>query len=370
MFILDSHCDTPSQIMRLRDLSKDNSGAHVDFPKLRRGGVSSVFFALYTSGTMTPDSATRYALEMLSGVYDQVEACPDKVALAFTSEDITRIAASGRTAVCIGMENGLPIQRSLPLLRMFYRTGVRYLTLTHNTDNDICDSASGGRRWGGLSPFGREGVAEMNRLGMIVDLAHASDETFYDCVRLSKAPVVSTHSCCRALAGHRRNMSDDMLRALASTGGVIQINFYPVFLSDSFAHLLDKSGLDTKADEIEEKFIKDPSDEGKRLEWSRILKELSRLPRPSVEDVVDHIDHAVKVAGIDHVGVGSDFDGINVTPSGLDDISMIGNVFDCMARRGYSDSEIAKVAGENFLRVMKTAESIADKSNLLTIKRL
>jgi len=165
-------------------------------------------------------------------------------------------------------------------------------------------------------------------------------------------------------------MSDDMLRALASTGGVIQINFYPVFLSDSFAHLLDKSGLDTKADEIEEKFIKDPSDEGKRLEWSRILKELSRLPRPSVEDVVDHIDHAVKVAGIDHVGVGSDFDGINVTPSGLDDISMIGNVFDCMARRGNSDSEIAKVAGENFLRVMKTAESIADKSNLLTIKRL
>ena len=365
MLVLDSHCDTPSQIMRLRNLCVDNPYAHIDFPKLRKGGVDASFFALYTSGTMAPDAATRYALEMLAGVNDAVEAASGTAALALSPEDIFRNKAAGKTSVLIGMENGLPIQSSLALLRQFFRMGVRYMTLTHNTDNQICDSAAEGRRWGGLSPFGRQVVAEMNRIGMVIDLAHASDDTFYDCIRCSKAPVVSTHSCCRALAHHRRNMTDDMLKAIAAVDGVVQINFYPVFLSDEFAAELDASGLDAKADAIEAEFIREPWDQDKYRNWVNVQMELAALKRPSYRRVVDHIDHAVKIAGIDHVGIGSDFDGINVTPEGLENVSKMPVIFDEMRARGYSESDIEKVAGGNFIRVMRSvravSESLADE---------
>ena len=259
------------------------------------------------------------------------------------------------------MEIGLPVQGSLALLRLFYRMGVRYLTLTHNTDNLICDSAAQGQRWGGLSPFGREVVAEMNRLGMIIDLAHASDKTFYDCIKYSKAPVVSTHSCCRALAKHRRNMTDDMIKCIAEAGGVIQINFYPLFLSDEFAETLEHSGLDPIADEIEARFIKDPASEANRRDWTEIQQKLAELKRPSYKRIIDHIDHAVSIAGVDHVGIGSDFDGINVTPEGLEDVSKMPVLFEEMRKRGYSESDIEKIAGLNFLRVMKTVESLAER---------
>ena len=359
MFVLDSHCDTPSQIVRLRDLSVDNPFAHVDFPKLKRGGVDASFFALYTSGAMESDAATRYALEMLAGVYDAVESASEHVSFAFSAEEALRNKALGKISVMLGMENGLPIQENLGLLRMFFRMGVRYLTLTHNTDNQICDSAAQGHKWHGLSPFGRRVVAEMNRIGMIIDLAHASDETFFDCIRCSKAPVVSTHSCCRALAKHRRNMTDEMLRALAANGGVIQINFYPLFLSDEFSYVLEKSGLDPKADAIESEFIKNPADPEKYRAWVEIQQELAELSRPSYKVVVDHIDHAVAIAGIDHVGIGSDFDGINVTPKGLEDVSKMPVIFDEMRARGYSENDISKIAGGNFLRVMKEVSEVS-----------
>ena len=235
------------------------------------------------------------------------------------------------------------------------------MTLTHNTDNQICDSAAQGQRWGGLSPFGREVIAEMNRLGMIIDLAHASDKTFYDCIKYSKAPVVSTHSCCRALAKHRRNMTDDMIKCIAETGGVIQINFYPLFLSDEFAETLEHSGLDPIADEIEARFIKDPASEANRRDWIEIQQKLAELKRPSYKRIIDHIDHAVSIAGVDHVGIGSDFDGINVTPEGLEDVSKMPVVFEEMRMRGYSESDIQKIAGLNFMRVMKTVESLAER---------
>ena len=235
------------------------------------------------------------------------------------------------------------------------------MTLTHNTDNLICDSAAQGQRWGGLSPFGREVVAEMNRLGMIIDLAHASDKTFYDCIKYSKAPVVSTHSCCRALAKHRRNMTDDMIKCIAETGGVIQINFYPLFLSDEFAETLEHSGLDPIADEIEARFIKDPASEANRRDWIEIQQKLAELKRPSYKRIIDHIDHAVSIAGVDHVGIGSDFDGINVTPEGLEDVSKMPVVFEEMRKRGYSESDIEKIAGLNFMRVMRTVESLAER---------
>lgn len=350
MFVLDSHCDTPTMMMRGRDIGKNNRRGHVDLPKLKAGGVDASFFALYTSPDMKPDEATRYALEMIGRIYDSVEANPEAVSLALSPKEALENKAKGLISIFIGMENGAPIQRSLSLLRVFYRLGVRYITLTHNGDNEIADSAAQGKRWHGLSPFGREVVAEMNRLGMIIDLAHASDETFRDVIDCSKAPVVSTHSCCRALAHHRRNMSDEMLQALADKGGVMQVNFYPVFLSDTFAETLKASGLESQS-WTEQDWISDPDDPAKAEAWFAVQDRMAALPRPSYKEVVDHIDHVVKVAGIESVGIGTDFDGIEVTPLGLEDISKIRVVFDEMSLRGYTDDQIEKVAGKNFLRV-------------------
>ena len=319
MFVLDSHCDTPSQMMRGLDIGIAGDRSQVDLPKLKAGGVDASFFALYTSADLSEDEAATKVLEMLARVYDALDVYSEQAALALTPEDALRNKEKGLVSIFLGMENGSPIHKSLPLLRQFYRMGVRYMTLTHNGDNEIADSAAQGTRWHGLSPFGREVVDEMNRLGMIVDVAHVSDETFYDVIKCSKAPIVSTHSCCRALASHRRNMTDDMIRTLADHGGVIQINFYPVFLSDLYASFYEVKG--EKAS-----------------------------PRPGVSDVVNHIDHAVKVGGIEHVGIGTDFDGIEVTPKGLEDISKLPKVFDQLKRKGYSEDQIELIAGKNFLR--------------------
>ena len=352
MLIIDSHCDTPSQIMRLRNLSLDNEKGHVDFPKLIRGDIGAAFFALYTPAETSESLATGYAMEMLAGVYDTVKENEAIAAMAFSPEDIIKNREKGLISILIGMENGSPIRKSLPLLRLFHRLGVRYMTLTHNADNEIGDSAAEGRRWHGLSPFGLDVVSEMNRLGMIIDVAHCSDETFFDCIKYSSAPVVSTHSCCRALASHRRNMSDEMIRAMADKGGVIQINFYPLFLSDAFGQEFKAwEKQNPQAEKIEKAFIDDPADKAKRAAWERTAGSLASLKRPGVKEVVDHIEHAIKVGGADHVGIGSDFDGIEVTPIGLEDISRISRVFDEMKRRGHSDEIIEKVAGKNFLRV-------------------
>lgn len=362
MFVLDSHCDTPSQILRLRDIGADNERGQVDFPKLRKGGVDGAFFALYTPASFAPDKATAWAFRLLSATMDTLEANADRVALALTPAQALENQSKGLTSVFIGMENGSPIQDSLSMLRMFYRSGVRYLTLVHSADNAICDScASSACTWGGLSPFGRDVVAEMNRLGMIVDLSHASDSTFYDVLDISNAPVVATHSCCRALASHPRNMTDDMLRALADNGGVIQINFYPVFLDDGFAAVLKESGIEEEGAEIERAFIGDPADPIKRKAWQEVQDALMSLPRPSFSRIADHIDHAVEVAGIDHVGIGSDFDGIEVTPKGLEDVSKMPVLFAELRRRGYAEEDLAKIAGGNFLRVMAQVQTASGK---------
>ena len=320
--IIDSHVDTPSQLMRSLNPGIDNPKAQVDFPKMKAGGVEGAFFALYTAPEMEPDAATRSALEMLSATYDACEANEDYAALAFSPDDVAENQKKGLISVFMGMENAAPIQESLSLLRTFYRLGVSYMTLTHNGDNAVADSAAEGKRWGGLSPFGREVVAEMNAMGMMIDLSHASDQTFWDVIKLSKAPVIATHSSCRALCSHRRNLTDEMLKALGEKDGYVGINFYPFFLSDQY-------------------------EEGKP--W-----------RPGVKEIVDHIDHAVSLAGIDHVGIGSDFDGIEVTPERVENISQIGVVLDEMRRRGYSESDILKVSGQNlldvFARIIKCSE--------------
>lgn len=357
----DSHADTPSQLLRLRDLGLDNTYAHVDFPKLRKGGVDGSFFALYTPAKMPPDAATAYALRMIAAVYDALDAHPEYARLCESPAQAAANKGRGLISIFLGMENASPIQESLSLLRMFYRLGVSYLTLTHNGDNAVADSAAEGRRWGGLSPFGREVVACMNELGMMVDLSHASDKTFWDCIALSKAPVIASHSCCRALCGHRRNLSDDMLQALGEKDGYVGINFYPAFLSDRFAQSPEDSALMDEAEKVEAAFIAQPSNSDKREAWEKMQERLLLMWRPGVKEIADHIDHAVSLAGIEHVGIGSDFDGILIPPKGLEDISRMGLLWEELSRRGYSQSQIKRLSGGNlmavFNRVIKYSES-------------
>lgn len=354
MFVLDSHCDTPSQILRLRDISIDNPYAHVDIPKLRKGGVDGVFFALYVPASMDsdPDGARAYAYRMLEGVCASLKNSTDAVMTTSVSQALEN-KAKGKISVFLGLENGSAIGDSLDELRRFHEAGVRYVTLCHSGNNQICDScAPKTKRWNGLSPFGKELVSQMNRLGMLIDVSHISDEAFYDVIRLSTRPVVATHSCCRALADHPRNLTDDMIRKLAGTGGVIQVNFYPLFLDSGFSAVLSDSGIMERGESVESEFIADPADPVKRKAWNAVQDELKSLNRPSYKRIVDHIDHIVRLVGIDHVGLGSDFDGIEVAPEGMEDISKFSLVFDEMRSRGYSEADIAKVASENFFRVM------------------
>lgn len=324
MFVLDSHCDTPSQILRHRDLSLDNANAHVDFPKLRRGKVDGAFFALYVPASLDsdPDRAYSHAMELYQGVEMTVRSNSSTVAWATDSRDAYDNKSKGLFSIFLGLENASPID-SIDKLKYFYDKGVRYITLCHSLNNHVCDScAPDTKRWGGLSPFGKELVAEMNRLGILVDVSHVSDDTFYDVLEVSQKPVVATHSCCRALADHPRNMTDDMIRSLAAAGGVIQINFYPCFLDSEFASIFDDSGVEYKGD------------------------------RPSYKLIADHIDHVAELVGVDHVGIGSDYDGIEVAPDGMEDISMMPKLFDELRGRGYTDRDLEKIAGGNFFRVL------------------
>lgn len=359
MFFFDSHADTPSQLLRLRKIGEDNPYAQVDIPKMQRGGVSASFFALYTSRLLGPDAATRYALQMLAAVYDASERFPEALTPAFSPDTLHE----GRISVFIGMENGSPVQESLSLLRMFYRMGVRYLTLTHNGDNALADSAAEGRRWGGLSPFGRQAVAEMNALGMMIDLSHASDNTFYDCIEHSRAPLICSHSCCRSLCRHPRNLTDDMLASLGEKDGYVGINFCPSFLSERFAADPAERALLEEGDRVEAAFIENPRDKRRADAWNSMQEKMrNEVWRPGVRKVADHIDHAVRYAGIDHVGIGTDFDGISVTPEGLDNISCMGLLWEELRRRGYTEGQIEQIAGLNFLnvfrKVVKYAESM------------
>lgn len=331
MFILDSHCDTPSQILRQRDLSLDNELAHVDYPKLKRGNVDGAFFALYIPADMDTDDAKNYLLRLMGGVKRTLAENPDKAALTVSMSQAVENKNKGLFSIFLGLENGSPLgdsEESFELLQKLYDAGVRYVTLCHSRHNQICDScACTTPKWGGLSPFGKRLVAEMNRIGMLVDVSHISDSSFYDVLACSTKPVVATHSSCRSLAGHPRNMTDDMIRELAARGGVIQINFYPIFLDSEFAARFSSSGdLD--------------------------------LERPSYKLIADHIDHVVSLVGVDYVGIGSDYDGIEITPDGMEDISMMPKLFDELRSRGYSEEDLEKIAGGNFFRVLEQVAQV------------
>ena len=331
MFVLDSHCDTPSQILRLRDLSLDNELAHVDYPKLKRGNVDGAFFALYIPADLDTDDAKDCLLRLMGGVKRTLAENPDKAALTVSMAEAMENKKKGLFSLFLGLENGSPLgdsEDAFEILQKLYNAGVRYITLCHSTSNQICDScASATPRWNGLSPFGKRLIAEMNRIGMLVDVSHISDSAFYDVLACSTKPVVATHSSCRALAEHPRNMTDDMIRELAARGGVIQINFYPIFLDSEFAARFSSS--DNLA-----------------------------LERPSYKIIADHIDHVVSLVGVEHVGIGSDYDGIEVTPDGMEDISMMPKLFDELRSRGYSEEDLEKIAGGNFFRVLEQVAQV------------
>ena len=368
IFLLDSHCDAPLMLAKGADFGRRVEQGftpgcfpvtHIDFPRMKKGGVNGSFFAIYTSNALTPDQATRRALELVARVYDIVEQNPDKVAFAETPAQARRNAKSGLISIFMGMENGAPIQKDLSLLRMFNRMGCTYMTLTHARSNEICDSCTSPEpRWNGLSPFGREVVAEMNRLGMLIDVSHISDASFWDVLKYSKAPVVATHSCCRALSDHPRNMTDEMIMALAEKGGVIQVNFYPSFLDKDYA---EKAGaLIDAQEEAQDEWLEDPSDPARQEKMRAAIEALQAVPRPSYKKIVDHVDHVVKLVGIKHVGLGSDFDGIEACPDGLEDISRMQKIIIELRKRGYTEYEIRHIAGGNFLRVMEQAQRLAE----------
>ena len=323
MFLLDSHCDTPSQILRGRDLSIDNTDAHVDFPKLKRGGVDGAFFAIYVPAALSEADALEHAVGQLDAVEVMLNENSDKASLTTSVQQAYRNQSEGLFSVFLGLENGSLIGNSIDRVKWLYDKGIRYITLCHSADNQLCDSCSSDvKKWGGLSPFGKEVVKEMNRLGILIDVSHLSDDSFYDVLKYSARPVVATHSCCRALAGHPRNMTDDMIRDLAAAGGVIQINFYPVFLDDSFNE-----------------------------------EDMLTSPKPSYKRIVDHIDHVVELVGIDHVGIGSDFDGIDVAPDGLEDISMMPRILSELRVRGYTEDDIEKITSLNFFSVFSSSDA-------------
>lgn len=351
MFVLDSHCDTPSQLVRLRDLALDNDYAQLDFPKMRRGGVDGAFFALYTSNSLSVEQGRKKVAEMLRAVDACLQANRSTAALALSPDEALANQKAGLLTVFLGLENGQPIGDELAMLDQYYAQGIRYVTLTHGNHNQICDSCTPKEaRWNGVSPFGEEVIGRMNELGLLVDVSHTSAATTAAALDISSKPIIASHSSCQALCAHPRNLSDALIRRIADKGGVVQIAFYPEFLELSFSKLIRGSGLYDWASDIEDIFIADPADKEKRAAWYAAMDRLQTLERPSWTRIVDHIEHAIRVGGIECVGIGSDFDGICVAPEGMEDCSSMGKIFEELSRRGWSASDLEKIAGGNFLR--------------------
>jgi membrane dipeptidase len=362
---VDTHADIPTIMAEQPgyDIGQRHdaraTGTKIDLPRMEEGGMDAMFFVVYVGqGPRTPAGYAQAKAEATK-LFDLIHAIPKKypgkAELATTPDDAYRIAKAGKRALFIGIENGWPVGKDLSLLKTYYDLGTRYITLTHFLNNDIGDSATdpAGPEHNGLSPFGEQVVAEMNRLGIMVDVSHTSDSTFYDVLRLSKAPVIASHSSVRALCDHPRNMSDDMLRALARTGGVIQMNMVSDYLRlnkpkvaamqallaryRNAASADDKRALEKEMEALNAQF---PQEEG------------------TLEDVADHIDHVVKVAGIDHVGIGADLDGGGGV-KGMFDVSEMGNVTRVLLKRGYSARDIEKIWSGNLFRVMRAVQKAA-----------
>src|ERR1700722_1082914 len=364
--LIDGHNDLPCQFRKLskdgvdgielgEDMTALTPPVATDLKRLKAGGVGGQFWAVYVPASMSGAEAVAALLEQIDRVHRFVARYPDSLELALTAEDVVRIHGQGKIASLIGLEGGHCINNSLAVLRMSHALGARYLTLTHVKNNDWADAGTDQPLHHGLTPFGEQVVREMNRLGMMVDLSHVSDDTMRAALKISRASAICSHSGARALCGHRRNVPDDLLKQIAASGGIVMAAFLPAYLTEP--ERLDDEAANREMTRLTESHGDDPSSIAKAFaEWRNANSE----PRKTtLQHVADHIDHIREVAGIDHVGIGSDFDGFKNPPMGLEDVFCFPALLAELQKRGYSESDLKKVAGENILRVMRAVEKTA-----------
>jgi membrane dipeptidase len=350
--VWDAHSDLVQSIMlQGLDITIKNDFSFADIPRMQEGGLDVQVFALWPDSIYYPRRSARRILQLLDVMLEAIESTPDKIELARTASDIEQITLRGKIAALLAIEGGHAIEDDLGLLRDYYRLGVSSMTLTHSNTNNWADSSTDEARWGGLNEFGEKVVREMNQLGMVIDISHVSDDTFYDVIKISKDPVIASHSNCRALCDHKRNMSDDMIRALAENDGVICITFVPGYLTQQFKDARAEALRRAKKSSPEQKEIV-PGDLDR---WAKERELAPRImpdiPFPAIDDVLNQIDYAVKLVGVDHVGIGSDYSVMYQGPKGLEDVSKYFNLTKGLLTRGYSEQDIKKILGENLLRV-------------------
>ena len=360
--VIDTHADTPGKMLRQNfDIGIRSDEGHIDLIRMKEGGLDAQFMSVFVAQSRQGEGAAHHALQLIDAIRQQVEANSDKAAMTYSPADIRRIHSQEKIAILMGMENGIPVEKSLRLLRNFHRLGIRYITLCHGGSNFICDSSTDEPKWNGLSDFGKEMVEEMNRLGIMIDVSHISDQAFWDVLKTSQAPVIASHSCTRALCDVERNLSDDMIKALAKKGGVVQLAYVSSFLSQDY---LNKSNerrekLAPIINELREKYKDDREGFYRKL---TALYEKHPITPPPVTSLIDHIDHIVKLVGVDYVGLGSDFDGTSSVPQGLEDVSKLPIITYHLLKRGYKEEEIIKILGGNLLRVFEKVEEVARRS--------
>ncbi len=369
--IVDGHNDiTEIMVDTGYDLGTPSAGKyHTDLARLKASGMTGQFFSVYVDrkyaskkfveeSYLIEGGAARRALDLIDVIYRAAEKYPNDLTMAYSVADIRRAKKQGRVGALLGIEGGHAIENSLSVLRDFYRLGVRYMTLTHNNTNEWADACCDEARHNGLSEFGREVVAEMNRLGMFVDISHVSDKTMADVLDTTKAPVIASHSSARALANHRRNIPDDLLKRIATNGGVVMINFFPNFIDEKvrLAALARDERLKPQRIALDEQFNNDPARLADEL---KKLNDANPLPTTPLSVLIDHLDHVAKVAGVDHVGLGSDFDGVSSLPQEMHDVAQLPNITYELLRRGYSEKDVRKILGENLLRAFAEVERVA-----------
>src|SRR5579871_1645388 len=367
--IVDTHADTPQRFLDENfDLADDAGAGHVDFAKIRKGNLGAEFFSIWVDPKLPKTDYAKRAFDLIDSVYEQAKKHPDQMVMAYTADDVVR-ARTGhpkKLAALMGVEGGHAIENDLHILRDFYRLGVRYMTLTHTNTNEWADSSGDindatMQHHNGLTDFGKEVVREMNRLGMMADISHVSDKTFWDVIEVTKAPVIASHSSSRALTNAPRNMTDDMLRAVTKNGGVVMVNFYAGFVDETYRKNYEAQTKEREAAfaALEEK-DKDADAVTKAKDRARLYLEWGeKAGRPPFKSLIDHIDHIAKVAGVDHVGLGSDFDGVPALPQGIDSAADLPRITAALMERGYSADDMRKILGGNILRVMRDVERVS-----------
>ena len=362
--VIDTHMDTPQRLLDEGfELGTRNTYGHIDIPRMKEGGLDAAFFAVYVDPNRYQGAnAIKRVLQLIDVVYEQVARHPEQLTLARAAADIRRAHAQGKIALLLGVEGGHAIDNDLRVLRNYAQLGVRYMTLTHSLNNNWADSATDEPVHNGLTDFGKEVVREMNRLGMVVDVSHVSEKTFFDVLEVSQAPVIASHSSCRALVDIPRNLSDAQLRAVAKNGGVVQVAFGCWFVEPNYEATATALRADYGARRraLREQFKDDPRQLA--IEMYKLAAELQkRVSRGTLANIAAHVDHVVKVAGIDHVGLGSDFDGVSCLPEGLDDVSTLPALTELLLARGYREADIKKILGGNTLRVLEEVEHVASR---------